>query len=207
MQKIITFLLASTLAFGSSSLLAAEETRYITDDLTVNAFTINNGTYQIAGTVSSGEKVTLLNQSPSKKYGLVRLNDGKERWVLLDRLSKEPSMRIQVPALTEQVTNLTNELATINDTWNKKTADLQIQTQTDATTIQQLKTENTQLNDEIKRLQKRLDDTTLQLDDKQRSIIQQWFMYGGGVAGIGLLFGLILPYIIPRRKNKDRWMK
>jgi SH3 domain protein len=26
-------------------------------------------------------------------------------------------------------------------------------------------------------------------------------MYGGGVAGAGLLFGLILPHIIPRRKK------
>jgi len=207
MRKIITFLLASTLTLGSSSLLAAEETRYITDDLTINAFTIVNGTYQVAGTVSAGEEVSLIDESPSKKYGLVRLGDGKERWVLLNRLSKEPSMRIQVPALTEQVTQLTNELATINDSWNKKTADLQIQTQTDAATIEQLKKENTQLNDEIKSQQKRLDDMTLQLDDKQRSIIQQWFMYGGGVAGIGLLFGLILPYLIPRRKKNDRWMK
>lgn len=30
-------------------------------------------------------------------------------------------------------------------------------------------------------------------------------MYGGGVAGIGLLLGMVLPHLIPRRK-KDRWM-
>lgn len=207
MQKIITFLLAGTLALGSTSVLAAEDTRYISDDLTINAFTIVNGTYQVAGTVSAGEEVTVLDESPSKKYALVRLSDGKERWVLLSRLSKDPSIKIQLPALKQQVESLTNELATINDSWNKKTADLQIQTQNDDSTITQLKKENTQLNDEIKSLQKRLDDMTLQMDDKQRSIIQQWFMYGGGVAGIGLLLGLILPYIIPRRKNKDRWMK
>jgi SH3 domain protein len=31
-------------------------------------------------------------------------------------------------------------------------------------------------------------------------------MYGGGVAGAGLLLGLLLPHMIPRRKKKDRWM-
>ncbi len=32
-------------------------------------------------------------------------------------------------------------------------------------------------------------------------------MYGGGVAGAGLILGLILPHIIPRRrKRNDRWM-
>ena len=40
---------------------------------------------------------------------------------------------------------------------------------------------------------------SVQLDDKQRTIIMQWFMYGGGVLGLGLLLGwlysikLILP--------------
>ncbi|KJG82309.1 hypothetical protein RN24_21495, partial [Yersinia pestis subsp. microtus bv. Ulegeica] len=42
--------------------------------------------------------------------------------------------------------------------------------------------------------------------DKQRTIILQWFMYGGGVAGIGLLLGLVLPHLIPSRKKNNRWM-
>ncbi|STT81786.1 arylsulfatase [Klebsiella pneumoniae] len=34
----------------------------------------------------------------------------------------------------------------------------------------------------------------------------QWFMYGGGVLGVGLLLGLVLPHLVPSRKRKDRWM-
>lgn len=49
---------------------------------------------------------------------------------------------------------------------------------------------------------KKLDAISVQLDDKQRDIILQWFMYGGGVAGAGLLLGLLLPHMIPRRKKK-----
>lgn len=34
----------------------------------------------------------------------------------------------------------------------------------------------------------------------------RYFMYGGGVAGLGLLFGLVLPHLIPRRKkNNGGW--
>ncbi|SQA97611.1 SH3 domain-containing protein [Cedecea neteri] len=51
-----------------------------------------------------------------------------------------------------------------------------------------------------------MDAANVQLDDKQRAIIMQWFMYGGGVAGFGLLIGLLLPHMIPSRKKKDRWM-
>ena len=33
--------------------------------------------------------------------------------------------------------------------------------------------------------QKKVNAANLQLDDKQRTIIMQWFMYGGGVLGVG----------------------
>lgn len=42
----------------------------------------------------------------------------------------------------------------------------------------------------------------MQLDDKQRDIILQWFMYGGGVAGAGLLLGLLLPHMIRAARKK-----
>ncbi|MHA6498813.1 TIGR04211 family SH3 domain-containing protein, partial [Escherichia coli] len=41
---------------------------------------------------------------------------------------------------------------------------------------------------------------------RDSTIIMQWFMYGGGVLGLGLLLGLVLPHLIPTRKRKDRWM-
>ena len=37
-------------------------------------------------------------------------------------------------------------------------------------------------------------------------INMQWFMYGGGVLGAGLILGLVLPHLVPSRKRKDRWM-
>ncbi|POF59589.1 arylsulfatase, partial [Vibrio vulnificus] len=40
-------------------------------------------------------------------------------------------------------------------------------------------------------------------DTQKDDLLLKYFMYGGGVAGIGLLFGLILPYMIPRRKKSN----
>ncbi len=65
--------------------------------------------------------------------------------------------------------------------------------------------ENRKLKNELIVAQKKVDAASVQLDDKQR-IIMQWFMYGGGVLGLGLLLGLVLPHLIPSRKRKDRWM-
>ena len=66
--------------------------------------------------------------------------------------------------------------------------------------------ENQKLKNELIVAQKKVDAASVQLDDKQRTIIMQWFMYGGGVLGLGLLLGLVLPHLIPSRKRKDRWM-
>ncbi|STW72018.1 SH3 domain-containing protein [Klebsiella michiganensis] len=30
----------------------------------------------------------------------------------------------------------------------------------------------------------------------------QWFMYGGGVLGVGLILGLVLPHLVPSRKTQ-----
>ena len=68
------------------------------------------------------------------------------------------------------------------------------------------KEENQKLKNELIVAQKKVDAASVQLDDKQRTIIMQWFMYGGGVLGLGLLLGLVLPHLIPSRKRKDRWM-
>ncbi len=72
--------------------------------------------------------------------------------------------------------------------------------------INGLKDENQKLKNELIVASKKVNAANLQLDDKQRTIIMQWFMYGGGVLGVGLLLGLLLPHMIPRRKKKDRWM-
>ncbi|SQC16255.1 arylsulfatase [Klebsiella pneumoniae] len=72
--------------------------------------------------------------------------------------------------------------------------------------INALKDENQKLKKRAGCPQKKVNAANLQLDDKQRTIIMQWFMYGGGVLGVGLLLGLVLPHLVPSRKRKDRWM-
>ena len=72
--------------------------------------------------------------------------------------------------------------------------------------INGLKEENQKLKNELIVAQKKVSAANLQLDDKQRTIIMQWFMYGGGVLGAGLILGLVLPHLVPCRKRKDRWM-
>ena len=39
----------------------------------------------------------------------------------------------------------------------------------------------------------------------EEDLLMRYFMYGGGVAGAGLLVGLIVPHLPRRRKKRDRW--
>lgn len=111
-----------------------------------------------------------------------------------------------MPDLENQVKTLTDKLNNIDTTWNQRTADMQKKVAGSDTVINALKDENQKLKNELVVAQKKVNAANLQLDDKQRTIIMQWFMYGGGVLGVGLLLGLVLPHLAPSRKRKDRWM-
>lgn len=115
-------------------------------------------------------------------------------------------MRTRVLYLENQIKTLTDRLNNIDTMWNQLTADMQKKVVQSDSVINRLKEENQKLKNELIVAQKKVSTTNLQLDDKQRTIIMQWFMHCGGVLGIGLLLGLVLPHMIPNRKRKDRWM-
>lgn len=183
----------------------AEETRYISDELSTYAHSGPGNQYRIVGTLNAGEEVTLLGVNDSTNYGQVQDAKGRTVWLPLDQLSKEPSLRTRVPELEQQVKTLTDKLANIDDSWNQRTAEMQRKVASSDSVIDGLKDENQKLKDQLVNAQKTVNAVNTQLDDKKRGIIMQWFLYGGGVAGGGLILGLLLPHLIPRRR-KDRWM-
>ncbi|WYV65720.1 TIGR04211 family SH3 domain-containing protein [Salmonella enterica subsp. enterica serovar Infantis] len=191
------------LALSATAVSHAEETRYVSDEL--NTWSAAAGdNYRLVGTVNAGEEVTLLQSDAN--YGQIKDSSGRTAWIPLKELNTTPSLRTRVPDLENQVKTLTDKLNNIDTTWNQRTADMQQKVAQSDSVINGLKEENQKLKNELIVAQKKVSAANLQLDDKQRTIIMQWFMYGGGVLGIGLLLGLVLPHMIPSRKRKDRWM-
>lgn len=184
----------------------AEETRYVSDDLSTYVHSGPSARYRIAGSLNSGEKVTVINVN--NETGFVQVRDSKNRdvWLPKEMLSATPSLKERVPAMEDEIKTLRGKLANIDGTWNDKTSDIQNRVAASDDIIDNLKKENDSLRNQVVVAKKKLDAISVQLDDKQRDIILQWFMYGGGVAGVGLLLGLLLPHMVPRRKKKDRWM-
>ena len=205
MQKIRLICLA-VLSLSLSWTAHAEEKRYISDELDTYVRSGPGNQYRIVGTLKGGDEVTLISVDEGTNYGQIRDNKGKTIWIPLNQLSETPSLRIRVPDLEQQVKTLTDKLANIDNSWNQRTAEMQQKVAASDSVISELKKENESLKNQLVVAQKKVSAVNLQLDDKQRTIILQWFMYGGGVAGIGLLLGLILPHLIPSRKKNNRWM-
>ncbi|HGH0614244.1 TPA: TIGR04211 family SH3 domain-containing protein [Yersinia enterocolitica] len=205
MQKLRLICL-TVLSLTLSLSAYAEEKRYISDELDTYVHSGPGNQYRIVGTLKGGDEVTLISVNDGTNYGQIRDSKGKTTWIPLDQLSETPSLRVRVPDLEQQVKTLTDKLANIDNSWNQRTAEMQQKVAASDSIISELQKENESLKNQLVVAQKKVNAVNLQLDDKQRTIILQWFMYGGGVAGIGLLLGLILPHLIPSRKKNNRWM-
>ncbi|SFN44629.1 TIGR04211 family SH3 domain-containing protein [Xenorhabdus japonica] len=202
LHQLLILLLSFTLPLSAH----AEEKRYVSDELSAYIRSGPSIKNRIIGSLNAGEEVTLI--SPKSDNGFLQVKDQKGRtsWILTSELSNIPSLRERIPSMEQEIKTLTEKLSTIDDRWNERTAELQNKVATSDKIINDLKKENAQIQTKLIVAEKKVEAANVQLDKKQREIILQWFAYGGGVAGIGLILGLVLPHIIPRRKKKDRWM-
>ena len=205
-MKKTHFIGLTFLAFSAVANVHAEEKSYISDELSTWVRSGPGKDYRLIGTLNAAEEVTLLQSNENSNYGQIRDAQGRTTWIPLSQLSEQPSLRSRVPELEQQVKDLTAKLANIDGSWNERTAEMQKKVAGSDDAINSLKDENQQLKNQLVVASKKVDAANVQLDDKQRTIIMQWFMYGGGVAGFGLLLGLLLPHMLPRRKKNDRWM-
>ena len=183
----------------------AETIKFISDELSTWVRSGPGEQFRLMGKVSSGEKVRVLQINEQSHYAQITDSQDRTAWIPTSDLSDKPSLRIQVPELQRQVQTLSDKLTNIDNSWNQRTAEMQRKVAGSDAVINKLKAENQQLKDQLTVAQKKVEAAKIQIDDKQRAIIMQWFMYGGGVLGLGLILGLLLPHMIPRRKN-NRWM-
>ncbi|MBS9424342.1 TIGR04211 family SH3 domain-containing protein [Photorhabdus caribbeanensis] len=205
-MRKLHLLLTALLSLSFSLTTHAEEKRYVSDELSTYTHAGPGNQYRIAGTLNAGDAVTLISINRDSNYAQVKDDKGRVVWLPVNQLSNKPSLRTRLPGLEQEVKTLTDKLANIDNNWNQRTADMQLKVANSSNIIAELKKENEKLKNKLTVAEKKLDAANLQLDDKQRNIILQWFMYGGGVAGAGLIFGLLLPHMLPRRKRNDRWM-
>lgn len=176
---------------------------WVTDELSTYVRSGPTDGYRIIGTLNAGEQVEVLETSGD--YTRVRNSDGNAVWVLSSELQETPSAVEQLPALEAQVEELTAELEGINDTWEQRTSSMTETLEVRERRIAELEASNQELDAQAEQSRRQVRALQARLETQEEDLLMRYFMYGGGVAGAGLLVGLIVPHLPRRRKKRDRW--
>jgi SH3 domain protein len=192
-------------AVSTSAVAQSGNTAWVSDELSTYVRSGPTDGYRIVGTLTAGEQVQALESSGD--YTRVRNSDGNTVWVLSDELQNSPSAREQLPELEARVEELTDELEGINMAWEQRVASMTETLEVREERIAELQNRNTALNQESDELRQQVRSLQARLDTQEEDLLLRYFMYGGGVAGAGLVVGLIVPHLPRRRKKRDRWFQ
>ena len=181
----------------------SDATHWVSDSITTYVRSGPTDGYRIVGTLTAGEPVTLLETSGN--YSRVQNGGGNTVWVLSSELQETPSAQVRLPALERQVAELTAELDGINEQWESRTEGQRATLETRESRIADLETRNRELDAEAEQARQTIRQLQARLDTQEEDLLMRYFMYGGGVAGAGLLVGLIVPHLPRRKRKRDRW--
>ncbi|MGM0701403.1 MAG: TIGR04211 family SH3 domain-containing protein [Pseudomonadota bacterium] len=206
MQRSKTLLTGVALGLFALPLAAQQNddaTHWVSEELTTWVRSGPTDGYRIVGTLTAGEPVTVLETSGD--YSRVENDEGETVWVLSEELQQEPSAQEQLPELQSQVETLEAELASINDTWESRVATMTETLEEREQRIAELEERNRELDGQTQESSATIRELQARLDTQEEDLLIRYFMYGGGVAGAGLLVGLIIPHLPRKRRKNDRW--
>lgn len=216
-KLLISILLLSTLNATS----AIAETLYIKDVLYISMRDGPGNQYKQIKTMKSGSVLKKLEVSDDEKFIKVSTKSGLEGWIpsqylmdtpiaalLLERAeSRIDSLKNKSSKLTTQLRDtkkalkdITREYKTIKtahdilDKENQRIKKISKQPIAMADENDKLRSQNVSMEKELVRLKQ---EVQVLVDRTDR----EWFMIGGGVLGLGVLLGLILPFFSRRKKN------
>nr|WP_240470525.1 TIGR04211 family SH3 domain-containing protein [Halomonas halocynthiae] len=196
-------MLTLTLALPLQAQQDSSDKGWVSDEITTFVRSGPTDGYRIVGRLEAGAPVTVLEVSGD--YTHVRSESGDEVWVPSSDIQQTPSAQARVPELEARVDTLTSELAGINSTWDGRLGSLNETLEIREKRIAQLETQNNALATEAEAAQARVRQLEAHLNTEENDLLMRYFMYGGGVAGAGLVLGLIVPHLPRRRRRSSNW--
>lgn len=198
-------------------------TMYVTDDLEIDMRSGESNRHKILKMIPSGAALSVLSENPETGYTLVRTPSGQEGWVLSRYLSPQPAARLlldkangDLQAIKEENKQFRRELDALKGTHSETASENQILAQerdqlsrelrdlreTSANALQ-IKAQRDQLQERVVIVERELHQVKREKQTLEDSTNQDWFLYGGILAFIGIFLGLVIPRISWRRKS--RW--
>ncbi len=197
MKKLIITVLFTLLVAPAA--LAAN--RYISDELFTYMHSGPNNTYRIIGSIDAGSQVQLLNVNRENEYTQIRDSRGRTGWVQSKFVTNKESMAIRLPRVEKELAEVKKQLANARQSSDTEKAGLVDSLETRNQQIAELENKYSEISDQLTSVETENRELRAKLDTQKDDMLLKYFTYGGGVAGIGLLFGLILPHLIPRKKR------
>ncbi|TVP90481.1 MAG: TIGR04211 family SH3 domain-containing protein [Pseudomonadaceae bacterium] len=183
----------------------ADNARWVSDSLNTYVRSGPTDGHRIVGTLRSGQQVDVITQQGS--YTQVRPESGSSVWILTSDLQDVPGQAERIPQLETELTELSAELNGINESWELRVQGMQETLDSRKQLIEELEAQRQTLNSELTEAQSDLRSAQARLGDESQEALLRYMVYGGGIAGMGLLVGLILPAFTRRKKSSsDVWV-
>lgn len=196
MKKLICMVLFSMLAAPTFA-----QDRYIADKLFTYMHSGPSNQYRILGSIDAGEKVKLLDVNKESGYSQIADERGRTGWVESRFVTREISTALRLPALEKELAEVKNQLANARQNADSEKTGLAESLELRNQQIADLERSYGDISKQLTESQTEIRELRAKLDTQKEDLLLKYFTYGGGVAGIGLLLGLVLPHIIPRRKR------
>ncbi|MDP3877052.1 MAG: TIGR04211 family SH3 domain-containing protein [Methylobacter sp.] len=220
MKKILSSFFILLATFGS----AQAKTVYVTDNLNLSLRSEENNSSKVVKLLPTGTPLTVIEEKSSGFY-YVRLNDGTEGYMPARNTMKEPPSRSQLELANKNLaalqienaalkaelstikesitpgTTLEQSLATERDQLSRELNELK---RTAASTVE-LKNQRDELQERVVNVERELQQFKLENQALQDTANQDWFLYGGILALIGVILGFILPKLSWRRSRTSSW--
>jgi len=204
---------------------AFAETVYVSDNM---KFTLRSGessNHKIIKMLSSGTKLTLLDNNKTTGYSKVKTSGGLVGYLPTRFIQNKPINSWYLTKANQELELLKSEneqikasLAEIqqnNSSAVVSNSDLikeRDQLSNDLNDIRQTASNAIQLKQQRNELQERVVNVERELQQLKRekqaledSTSQEWFLYGGILSFLGIFFGLLIPKISWQRKSQGRW--
>ncbi|EKF9855498.1 TIGR04211 family SH3 domain-containing protein [Vibrio cholerae] len=196
MKKLICMVLFSMLAAPTFA-----QDRYIADKLFTYMHSGPSNQYRILGSIDAGEKVKLIEVNKESGYSHIADERGRTGWVESRFIIREVSNTLRLPALEKELEEVKKLLANARQNADSEKAGLAESLELRNQQIADLERNYADISKQLTDSQSEIRELRAKLDTQKEDLLLKYFTYGGGVAGIGLLLGLVLPHIIPRRKR------
>ncbi len=219
-KKILCSFFTLLVTFGS----VKAEVVYVTDNLNLSLRSEENNNSKVVKLLPTGTPLTIIDENRSTGFLHVRMNDGTEGYMPTRNTMKEPPSRTQLEAATKNLASLQyenaqlkTELAAVKESITPGTTleqslaaerdqlsrELNELKKTAASTIE-LKNQRDDLQERVVNVERELQQYKLENRALQDTANQDWFLYGGILALIGVILGFILPKLSWRR-SRSSW--